>query len=315
VFSVLLVPMVQSAALLYQWFKPSTRKEKARMSILIEILQAWQYAEVYLIAIFVASWQLGPVSEFMINSYCDSLKDTFAQMVYYGILKEEDAQCFSVQSSIEGGSFVLACGAVLLALINTFVIKAVVQYFRDNDELVRKGNNDEEKVLGSVETNSIIDADDAEIDIHPVPVLFSDTFRWLLVRNSDMISSSRALFLEPLEEHSGMHQDRGSIFEGASNEDGDVGSNSTSGDDELSSSTDESDSSSSMSSVEETGQEVSLSDTYTEGEQSESTTTATSTNATPAFGLLTRSHCPATEGRQTGAQSNTKRSSWLGTLK
>jgi uncharacterized membrane protein len=56
VFSVLLVPMVQCFALLRQWLSPSTRKERARMSIFIEILQAWQYAEVYLIAIFVASW-------------------------------------------------------------------------------------------------------------------------------------------------------------------------------------------------------------------------------------------------------------------
>jgi hypothetical protein len=56
VFSVLLVPIVQSLALLRQWFLPSTRKERARMSIFIEILQAWQYAEVYIIAVFVASW-------------------------------------------------------------------------------------------------------------------------------------------------------------------------------------------------------------------------------------------------------------------
>ena len=56
VFSVLLVPIVQSLALLRQWFSPCTRKERARKSIFIEILQAWQYAEVYLIAIFVASW-------------------------------------------------------------------------------------------------------------------------------------------------------------------------------------------------------------------------------------------------------------------
>jgi hypothetical protein len=56
VLSVLLVPILQSLALLRQWFLPSTRKEKARMSVLIEILQAWQYAEVYIIAIFVASW-------------------------------------------------------------------------------------------------------------------------------------------------------------------------------------------------------------------------------------------------------------------
>ena len=56
VFSVLLVPIVQSLALLRQWFSPSTRMERARMLIFIEILQAWQYAEVYLLAVFVASW-------------------------------------------------------------------------------------------------------------------------------------------------------------------------------------------------------------------------------------------------------------------
>jgi hypothetical protein len=56
VSTVLLIPIVQSLALLRQWFSPSTRKQRARMSIFIEILQAWQYAEVYLLAVFVASW-------------------------------------------------------------------------------------------------------------------------------------------------------------------------------------------------------------------------------------------------------------------
>lgn len=55
-FTVLFVPIVQSIALLRQWFKPSTREERVKMSVLIEILQAWQYAEVYLIAIFLACW-------------------------------------------------------------------------------------------------------------------------------------------------------------------------------------------------------------------------------------------------------------------
>ena len=55
-FSVLIVPIVQSMALLRQWFHPTTRRSRARMSIFIECLQAWQYAEVYLVAVFVASW-------------------------------------------------------------------------------------------------------------------------------------------------------------------------------------------------------------------------------------------------------------------
>lgn len=131
----------------------------------------------------------------MINSYCDSLNETFAQMVYYGILKEEDAQCFRVQSSIEGGSFVLAAGAVLLALLNTFVVKATVQYFRDTDELEENEKEiDEERCLMS-DYCSNIEVNGSELNtserIHPVPVVFTDTFRWLLRRQDDLVRGSQ----------------------------------------------------------------------------------------------------------------------------
>jgi hypothetical protein len=56
IFSVLIVPLVQALALLRQWFLPATTKTRAKLSILTETLQAWQYAEVYIIAVFVASW-------------------------------------------------------------------------------------------------------------------------------------------------------------------------------------------------------------------------------------------------------------------
>jgi hypothetical protein len=112
-------------------------------------------------------------------------------MVYYGILKEEDAQCFSVRSSVEPGSFVLAAGAVLLALVNTFVMKAIVQYFRDHDELEKRAILDEENashIEHSSEAEDVIEA-----GIHPVPVLFTDTFRWLLRREDSLVSSSRGV--------------------------------------------------------------------------------------------------------------------------
>jgi hypothetical protein len=60
--SVLFAPIAQSLVLLIQWFIPLTRKRRYRLMILLEILQAWQYAEVYLLAIIVGSWQLGPIS-------------------------------------------------------------------------------------------------------------------------------------------------------------------------------------------------------------------------------------------------------------
>lgn len=62
IISVLIVPVVQSLTLLVQWFAPLNRKRRHRLSVFLEILQAWQYAEVYLLAILVGSWQLGPIS-------------------------------------------------------------------------------------------------------------------------------------------------------------------------------------------------------------------------------------------------------------
>jgi len=205
VTTVLIIPILQSLALMRQWFFPATRKKRARMAVLIEMLQAWQYAEVYLMAVFVSSWQLGPVSEFMINSYCDNLNDFFAQAVYYGVLREDDAQCFSVKASIEGGFYVLAIGAIILALTNTFVTKAVFQYFRDRDA-DEKRTSLEFDASKSDYSGYTGDSDEEDLSadagfsarIQPVPVLFTDTFRWLLrTHENNLPASNRALFRLP----------------------------------------------------------------------------------------------------------------------
>jgi hypothetical protein len=127
----------------------------------------------------------------MINSYCDSLGGFFGQMVFFGLLKEEDAQCFSVQSAIEDGAFVLAAGAVLLALLNTFVTKAVTQYIGEKTQL--------EKQMEEEYCNEEIEDEEDECNdsansggIHPVPVLFTDTFRWLLRGDDRVISSCQS---------------------------------------------------------------------------------------------------------------------------
>ncbi|KAL3919793.1 MAG: hypothetical protein SGILL_003575 [Bacillariaceae sp.] len=139
--------------------------------------------------------QLGPISQFMINSYCESLDGFFGQMVFFGLLKEEDAQCFSVQSSIEEGAFVLAAGAVLLALLNTFVSKAVTQYIREKTMLEKQIEEQQDKASldGMEYEKEHSDEDPAKAGgIHPVPVLFTDTFRWLLRGDTRDYSSSRA---------------------------------------------------------------------------------------------------------------------------
>jgi len=182
--TVLLVPILQSLALIGHWFVPMTIKQITTMSVLVEILQAWQYAEVYIIAIFVASWQLGPISSFMVNSYCGSLDSFFSELVFYGILKNEDAQCFSIKSSIEEGFYILAIGSVLLALINAFVTKAAKQCQRDQDETKRQSQVQEHFFTSKCD-NEVQELNDnhPESTIYPPPVLFTDIFRWFLTHH------------------------------------------------------------------------------------------------------------------------------------
>ena len=195
-FTVLIVPIAQVVVLMWHWFVPMTMKQRMKMSVLVEILQAWQYAEVYIIAIFVASWQLGPISSFMVNEYCGTLDGFFAELVFYGLLKTEDAQCFSIKSSIEKGFFILAVGAVLLSLMNAFVTKATTQYCRDYNRPMRVHQTEE---LGSTleyadEGQEVMASPDSPIQ--PPPVLFTDSFRWLLQADSKLRKGSEEIEIQ-----------------------------------------------------------------------------------------------------------------------
>lgn len=54
--TVFFVPVFQSLALLYHWFKPMNDQERKTFSVVIEILGAWQYAEVFILALFISAW-------------------------------------------------------------------------------------------------------------------------------------------------------------------------------------------------------------------------------------------------------------------
>lgn len=180
IVTVFVVPLFQIALLLYQWFRPLKQMKRGKLEVLVEILSAWQYLEVFVIAVMVSAWQLGPTSEFLVNEYCTGLTETFSSLVYFGILKAEDAQCFKLSASIEVGCYILIAAAFLLAFVNTFVPKAVFQYQRDKlaeqRRLTEPADLDEKTQLIADTMN----VEQVRELIQPTPVLFSDTFRWLL---------------------------------------------------------------------------------------------------------------------------------------
>lgn len=115
----------------------------------------------------------------MINPFCGPINPVLAQLAYFGFIAEEDTQCFRIESSIDEGFYLLLAGALVLTLLNTFVQKAVIQYFRDTSEISR------DDAVSDLETDPVKQPVGAMVhDVKPVPVLFSDTFRWALTRDS-----------------------------------------------------------------------------------------------------------------------------------
>jgi hypothetical protein len=128
-------------------------------------------------------------TEFMINPYCEALKGFFSEMVYYGLLKDEDAQCFRTDVKIEPTFYLLFTSAICLALMNSFVMKAISQYFREIHFTCIQDvfNEDISNLEGSSDTEENGSSEAlAKSKIHPVPVLFTDRYRWLLRREDEL---------------------------------------------------------------------------------------------------------------------------------
>jgi len=191
VFSSLLAPIFQTLALLIMWYTPIKLTTRKRISNIIEILQAWQYLEVYLISVYIASWQLGDVSEFMLNQYCEDLSDFFSLMNFYGVLSASDSQCFYAMAKIEPGWYVLLFAALLLTVFTKLVIGASNQKMND-DEKVKglcigcvEGKVKLEKNTNNEKKKNLIKL------IKPLPILFTERFHYLFITSKMSLTENR----------------------------------------------------------------------------------------------------------------------------
>lgn len=177
ILTVFLAPILQAILLAIHWFRPMNDKQRRKIAGFIEILSAWQYAEVFILATLVCSWQQGQTSEGVMYEACAGVNEVFRMLAYYGILEREKAHCFRVEATILTGAYFLLAGTLLLALLNSFVMKASFHHFWDK-ECIRKEEAMDEH-LTFEEAKSPVD-EEVYKEIRPPPVLFTDTFRWLL---------------------------------------------------------------------------------------------------------------------------------------
>jgi Paraquat-inducible protein A len=181
VLSTLIAPCLEAIGHCILWFKELKREDRARIQSMLEIVSAWSYIEVYLLSIVVGSWQVGGVSGSMVDSYCESLKGMFSDLVATGIINASDGRCFRVEAAIESAAYNLIVATALLAMLKLFVSKASLQY---NIDVVTEQN---QLTASDTDTSCELDSREEMIKaIRPVPVLFTDRFRWFL--ESDTVS-------------------------------------------------------------------------------------------------------------------------------
>jgi len=112
----------------------------------------------------------------MLNIFCEyvtGLQNLFGQLAYFGLLEAKNAQCFLVDSKIESGFLFLVCGAMVLAVLNTFVSNAAMQYLQEKSS---SGPMPSMHTLGKQ-----FSVEEIRAMVEPSNALFTDRFRWALI--------------------------------------------------------------------------------------------------------------------------------------
>jgi len=172
VLTTFIAPLLQTASLLFTWYTPLTFKVRKRFMLLIRILQAWQYVEIFLVSIFIAIWNLSEAPSLIIKDFCGSLDDMVSSLVYYGILSSSDGQCFSFRAKVEGGVYVLLSASILLEVLTQFVKSAEKQLRGETMEEINVPKGHSITDLAGIQT--------VALKIKPGPLRFTDCFGCLL---------------------------------------------------------------------------------------------------------------------------------------
>ena len=132
-----IIPSLQLLGLLLMWTLSLSLENQKRLFLLNEALSAWQYLEVYIIAIGVATLQMADISNQIAAPLCSDLDGTFDVMASLGMVDRIDANCFTVLAGVENGIYILMVGAIFLNFLNILINRATVAALQDRESRLR----------------------------------------------------------------------------------------------------------------------------------------------------------------------------------
>jgi len=121
------------------------------------------------------------------------LQNFFTGLSYFEILKEEDAQCFRVNATVEMASWILVAASILLLALNHFISTASRQKVQDEDISSDRRFHSDRWIIStktsvmSEEDEEAVEAaspedDERKIDIAVVPPRFTDYYFYAIIK-------------------------------------------------------------------------------------------------------------------------------------
>lgn len=123
------MPVVQALVWAVMWLRPLSLERLKGLVVLSEILSAWSFFEVFMIAILIASMQLERLAFGLLDTLRTGVGDSqfiiISQIVdalrEIGVIDSSDAAIFQLSSELHAGAYVLLVSAALLGCSGLFI--------------------------------------------------------------------------------------------------------------------------------------------------------------------------------------------------
>jgi len=140
VLCIIVAPVLQCVALALLHLKRLSPAAQKHVYVAVEVVSAWSFQEVYIIAVALAMSQIETISRFLVQCFCNDLVPIFAALHQAGVLEKEFSECFYSKASVECAIWILLVSGLLLSLVTQVMMRTARVAFsemRTREEGVR----------------------------------------------------------------------------------------------------------------------------------------------------------------------------------
>lgn len=131
VICVFVGPFVLLIVLLVRWFSPLSRSIQTKFWTAVEVLDTFQYLEVYFIGLVLSTWLMRSLS-IILNRKCGYNTEILAAIAQ----TESNRQCFLISADLSGSSFTLVTAVMCLRILRHVITSAARHQESDIDRTV-----------------------------------------------------------------------------------------------------------------------------------------------------------------------------------